>query len=448
MQTVIAYCRNGWPPSRRHLRQELQPYCDCHDELHFEQGLLCRGMRLVIPDKYRKYALDKLHVGHRGMTACKSRARESLYWPNMTQNIEQMVRECNTCQSFQRASSDEPLLKVPLPCLPWQKLGIDFFHVSGQTYLLVIDYFSKYVELQLMNTTPSQAVVKALKKIYARFGIPFDVATHNGPPFDSEAFAQFNKDRDVIHSTSSPCYPKSNGQVERCVQTVKNTLRKAVEDYQDVDLAIMNYRATPSNHLSAPSEMLMGRKIRTLVPTHPALLKPAYPTRNHCQGLRYRQACQTPRVVARRSPLPPLSKGQHVWVRSRRSWEKAVAMQVVPEPRSYVVRNEQGATMKRNRLHLRPGVTKPSEDRRADDIYDNSTTASASTGPEFTTVTASPSAPVRNRAPPEEPPSPVRGRTLPEEHSSSMGPPSSDSRVTRSGRHVVRPAYLLDYYTS
>ncbi|XP_064479027.1 uncharacterized protein K02A2.6-like [Ornithodoros turicata] len=204
----------------------------------------------------------------------------------MTQNIEQMIRECNTCQRFQRANSIEPLLKVPLPSLPWQKLGIDFFHFSGQTYPFVIDYFSKYVEIQLMNTTTSHAVVKAPKKIYAQFGIPFEVVTDNGPPLDSEAFAQFSKDWDVVHTTSSPCYPKSNGQVERCVQTVKNTLRKAIVDGQDVDLAIMNYRATPSNHLSAPPDMLMGRKIRTLVPTYPALLKLAYPTRNHC--LRYR----------------------------------------------------------------------------------------------------------------------------------------------------------------
>ncbi|XP_064469630.1 uncharacterized protein LOC135384354 [Ornithodoros turicata] len=191
LQTVNAYCRNGWPPSRRRLSQELQPYWGCHDQLYFEQGLLCRGMRLVIPDKYRKYAFDKLHVGYCGMTACKSRARESLYWPNMTQNIEQMVCEC---QSFQRPNSEEPLLKVPLSSLPRQKLGIDFFHVSGQRYLIVIDCFSKYVELQLMNTTNSQAVVKALKKVYARFGIPFEFVTDNGPPFDSEAFAQFNQD--------------------------------------------------------------------------------------------------------------------------------------------------------------------------------------------------------------------------------------------------------------
>ncbi|XP_064469795.1 uncharacterized protein LOC135384527 [Ornithodoros turicata] len=51
LQTIIAYCCNGWPPSRRHLSRELQPYWDCQDELHFEQGLLFRGMRLVIPDK-------------------------------------------------------------------------------------------------------------------------------------------------------------------------------------------------------------------------------------------------------------------------------------------------------------------------------------------------------------------------------------------------------------
>ncbi|EEC19173.1 polyprotein of retroviral origin, putative [Ixodes scapularis] len=158
-----------------------------------------------------------------------------------------------------------------------QKLGMDFFHLGGTNYLLVIDYYSKCIELKKMVSTTAAALVNTLKEICARFGIPEEIITDQGPPFDSMEFTTFNKEWDVRHNPSSPLCPRSNGQGEICVQAIKASLRKAAQDGQDLFGVLLDYRSSPMNGLSSPAEMLMGRRVRTLLPVLPQLLRPRYP---------------------------------------------------------------------------------------------------------------------------------------------------------------------------
>ena len=94
-------------------------------------------------------------------------------------------------------------------------------------------------------------------------------------PFNSLKFKNFASDWEIEVVTSSPHYPKSNGLVERNVQTVKQLLRKADESKQDAFLALLEFRNTPISGMEdSPAELLMSRKLRTRLPTFKSLLEP------------------------------------------------------------------------------------------------------------------------------------------------------------------------------
>ena len=156
---------------------------------------------------------------------------------------------------------------VPYRCKP--------FSFQWKNYLILVDYYSGFIELNLMHTTTSQQVITHLKSQFARHGIPDKLITDNSPQFSSDIFKQFAKDYCFQHCTASPHYPQSNGMAEKVVQTVKNLLKKAVLDKRDPYLALLEYRNTPvSDVIGSPAQRLMGRRTKTLLPTSNKLLQP------------------------------------------------------------------------------------------------------------------------------------------------------------------------------
>ncbi len=131
-------------------------------------------------------------------------------------------------------------MPTPLPARPWQRVAADIFHWEGGHYLVVDDYFSRYIEVANLPKLVTTTTVERLKVIFARFGIPETLVTDNGPQFASCEFAEFARDYDFEHVTSSPRYPQSNGEAERAVRTVKQMLKKN----QDLQRALLAYRST------------------------------------------------------------------------------------------------------------------------------------------------------------------------------------------------------------
>lgn len=352
LQCVKEYILNGWPRSKQKVKDPAKPYWNLQSELHIKDDMICRGQRIIIPKSCQKDILAKLHQGHRGIVTCKNLARQSLYWPGISVAIENLVSSCTICQLNQKQNCGEPLMDRKLPDRPWQKVAVDFFHFASATYILVIDYFSKYIELQHLHQTIAPSVINALKTCFARFGIPEEVIADNGPPFNSLEFADFCRNWDIFFNPTSPGFPRANGQVERCVQTVKNGLTKALQDKRDVHLVLMEYRNAPMDGLPSPAEVLMGRRIRTLIPTLPTQLVPHYDCRDVQKKLHYRQQRQH-RYDVHSKPLSPLSEGQAVLFWYRERWCTGTILQVGPQPRSYIVKAENGQSYRRNRQHIK-----------------------------------------------------------------------------------------------
>ena len=344
----------GWPDSRKGLSPPLRPYWAYRDELAVEDGLILKGERVIIPQKMRKDILKKIHEGHQGQVKCKLRAKECVYWPDITKNIEEETARCSTCQANARSQSKEPMELMELPTRPWQIIGTDLFYLDSQTYLAVADYFSKFPIIKRMpEHCTSKAVINALKEIFAEYGIPDVIRSDNGPQYDCQAFVSFTKEWGIEHVTSSPHFPQSNGFIERTIQTLKQVIKKARESDSDVHMALLTLRTTPiDNHLPSPAEILQGRKVRGNLPVKSRLRK------EHADilpRLAERQGVQQAYHDRHATELPTLSPGQLIRVQHPQSgrWEPATVVSQRPEPRAYNIRTDSGAVYRRNRRHLR-----------------------------------------------------------------------------------------------
>ena len=150
------------------------------------------------------------------------------------------------------------------------KIGMDLLEWKGSSYLVIVDYYSRYIELVSLT---SSSTINHLKSIFARHGVPETVMSDNGPQYTAAVFKEFAKEYSFTHVTSSPKFPQSNGAVERAVKTVKGLLNKNEDPY----LALISYRSTPLENGYSPAELLMSRKIQTPLPILPSQLKPKLP---------------------------------------------------------------------------------------------------------------------------------------------------------------------------
>ena len=132
-----------------------------------------------------------------------------------------------------------------IPAFPWTKIATDIFHFEGDSYLLLVDYTSRYPIICKLNSMTAQHVVRHLKVIFSEYGWPNAIVSDNGPCYAAEAFTKTMQEYSVNHITSSPDYPQSNGLAEKFVQTVKKLFYKAKEEGADLYKALIIYHNMP-----------------------------------------------------------------------------------------------------------------------------------------------------------------------------------------------------------
>ena len=274
LQQLKEVVQKGWPDEKHKCPPHTLPYWNFRDELSVHDNILFRGERVIVPTKLRHSMLKIIHGTHLGIEKCKRRARDVLYWPGMNAQIEDVVMNCHVCAKYKKNNQKEPLLPHDIPERPWAKVGSDLFEIEGKTFIVIVDYYSGFFEIENLKQTKSENIT-VCKSQFARYGIPDVLITDNGPQFSSFEFKKFTEEYQFEHKPSSPHYPKSNGMSERAVQTAKKLLIKAKEDDKDPYLALLDNRNTPRNDiLGSPVQRLMGRRTKTLLPTSSRLLEP------------------------------------------------------------------------------------------------------------------------------------------------------------------------------
>ena len=266
LSKVLCYTRIGWPNV---IKEPFKPYYDRRLELSIEGGTILCGVRVVIPLVLRQRVLAELHQGHQGVVRMKALARSHFWWPGLDKEIEELAKICSVCQAVKKAPAKAPLHPWAWPTAPWQRVHVDFAGpFSGRMFLLIVDSHSKWPEIQIMSTTTASKTVSVLREVFARYGLPQQLVSDNGPQFIAEEFSEFLRLNGVKHIRSAPYHPATNGAVERMVQTMKQSLKAGVSQGIPVEQSLMkfllHYRITPHAVTGAsPCSLFLGRNIRT-----------------------------------------------------------------------------------------------------------------------------------------------------------------------------------------
>jgi len=102
---------------------------------------------------------------------------------------------------------------------------VDFFHLEGSTFLVIIDAYSKYVIVKLLKKTNCESLISVLQEVFAFFGLPEEIVSDNGPPFSSWLFNSYGNQSNIKITKTPPFHSQTNGLAERAVQTVTNILK-------------------------------------------------------------------------------------------------------------------------------------------------------------------------------------------------------------------------------
>lgn len=248
---------------------ELRPYYQKREELYVDHGILMWGHRLVIPKSLRAKMLSEIHTGHFGIQRCKNMARSFVYWPGIDKEIERMVKRCSECL-LNRDEPPQTTDKWPETREVFERVHIDFLQLRTTMCLILVDSFSKWIEVIPMRTTTAAETEEKLRQIFATFGLPKNVISDNGPQLVSARLEQFFRKNGITHTTSPPFHPASNGAAERQVRTFKNKLKTALIDPRNKETSLatlisrflITYRNT-KNPSKSPAEIVFNRQLRT-----------------------------------------------------------------------------------------------------------------------------------------------------------------------------------------
>ena len=419
---LIQQISRGWPENVKDVTASLRHFYTFADELSVSCGLVFKGQRIVIPQPARSHVLHRLHAAHTGVNACLRRAREIVYWPNITADIRRTVESCVTCASHQQSQQKEPLMPHPAPSRPWEKVGLDIFTVSNHDYLVTVCYLTGWFEIDRLPSKAITNIIYCLRQHFARHGLPLEVVSDNSP-FASAEFRRFAEKFQFRHVTSSPRYPQSNGKAESAVKIAKKLMIRADETNTDPFLALLEWRNTPSEQLNkSPAQLILGRRTRTCLPIcNKKLDTPS--SKAASQALVKAKARQAYYYNRNAKERPPLEKGDTVRVKfdDRPEWRKAEIDKVLPH-RSYEVRFEDGTVRRRTSKHVRFSPEPPIV---FDDFYEDSDPPPSANCQPTSSLSSASAGENRRRGEPI-------GRPL------AVQPPQT--LTTRSGRTVKRPS--------
>lgn len=258
---------NVWP-------DDLSLYKPFESELCFTSDILLRGNRIVIPESLREQIMQVAHEGHPGMSVMKKRLRAKVWWPKIDRQTEEFVKHCRGCTLVSAPNAPEPLRPTELPMAPWEHLAIDFLGPlpTGHYIFVVVDYYSRFVEVEIMTRIDSVQTIKRLKVMFARFGLPISITADNGKQLVSGDFKQYCEVHNIHLNSTTPYWPQMNGEVERQNRSLLKRMIICQEQkgnwYEDLDQYLLMYRSTPhSTTLKTPAEMMFGRNIRDKLPS-------------------------------------------------------------------------------------------------------------------------------------------------------------------------------------
>ena len=274
---------DGFPDERSSLPTSLRVYWGMKDELYVIENVPFKGHKMLVPSDLRTRVPEGLHAANQGVTGMLSNARERFFWPGLDAAIRQMRLQCRQCNEQAPSQPAEPIVLTPPPEVPFQQTVADLFTLEGHTFLAYADRFSGWLEVERLPSNALRHVRQSFLKWFSTYGVPEELATDGGPPFNAYDYRNFLHAWDVNRRLSSAYYPQSNGRAEAAVKSAKRILMgniNPVTGALDTDAAaraLMTHRNTPTQDTGlSPAVMLFGRSLRDHLPRLNRKLRPEW----------------------------------------------------------------------------------------------------------------------------------------------------------------------------
>jgi transposase InsO family protein len=260
------------------VKCDMSGYKECFAELSLVDGLVVRGERLLIPAKLRADVLEAAHEGHPGTQSMVRQLRQDTWWPGQSRDVRDFVDSCLACTASVGRTSPAPMTVRETPTAAWQHCSADFKGpIGGQFYChVLIDNYSRWPEVEIVNSTSLEDLKPALDRSLDLFGIPLSVTHDNGPCYNSLGWRQYARERGFELRPCTPEHPEGNAIAERFMSVLVKVIHTAVvegrDPRQEVRRRLLNYRNTPHPSTGkTPAQLMMNRRPRTRIPS---LLRP------------------------------------------------------------------------------------------------------------------------------------------------------------------------------
>ena len=195
-------------------------------------GLLLKGSQIVIPTSLQRQALELAHEGRQGVNKPKSLLRENVWFPRIDPMVAKLLDECIACSASYDTKSREPLVMTELLSRKWLHLCADVHGPlpSGEYLLVILDEFSRFPEVEIVISLSGQTVILIFDKVFSSRGIPKNLKTDNGTPFQNSEFRNFANGVGFKNQRITPYWPEANGVAERFMGTIGKVCKCAQLD--------------------------------------------------------------------------------------------------------------------------------------------------------------------------------------------------------------------------
>ena len=281
--------------------------------------------------------LQYIHEGHQGKERCLLWARNTIFWPKIMYDIQELIERCIICQEHEKSQSIIGTTQE-LPPFPWHTLATDIFYWKRMDFLIVADVFSKYFLVRKLANSSSAAVCAEIATIVTELGLSHIIRSDNGPCYNSKEFQQLLQCYNITHHTSSRHHPRSNGFVERMVGVAKKLMDKAGSEGKPRISGLYSYRVTPqSGSIASPLQLITQHTPREKdSPQLPSTVGAQEMYETHQELIR-RQQNKPEKIYIELTP------GMPVWVQhgQNTSWEQATVVSQC-NSNSYWIMQENG----------------------------------------------------------------------------------------------------------
>ncbi|KAI5707774.1 hypothetical protein M8J77_009608 [Diaphorina citri] len=368
LQKLYQQIQQGWPENKKQVDNLIKCFWNFRSDLVVEDKFLLKNNQIIVPKCLRKEFLEKLHSSHLGIEATLKLARETLFWPGITEDVKNKVASCETCARFAPNQTKIQMMTHIIPESPFDIVSMDVFEMNiknkKRRFLVTVDHYSDFFELDELPDMTAKSLILICKRNFSRYGIPSLVISDNGTNFVNKEFAKFTEEWEFQHTTSSPFHQQGNGKAEAAVKIVKQLVQKAIHENVDFYKMLLVWRNTPNKINYSPARRFMCRWLRCQVPNIQKYqtIVSSEEVQNNIRKNRDVAArnYNNERMIERR----PLIVGQPVWYKKNpndQEWKKGRVVKK-ENNRSYNIETEDENILRRNEIHIKPRVSQHMEE--------------------------------------------------------------------------------------